>query len=82
VRYADEWCLMIKATRGSQTVRSRDSWCGSQDANESFSGWTKTFSDPRLCAAIADRLTFGGIIIETGIDSYRLAHTRQQLRHS
>jgi DNA replication protein DnaC len=44
-------------------------------SNESFSGWTKTFSDPRLCAAIVDRLTFGGNIIETGTDSYRLAHT-------
>ncbi|WP_433191558.1 hypothetical protein [Actinoallomurus sp. CA-150999] len=30
---------------------------------------------PRLCAAIVDRLTFGGTIIETGTDSYRLAHT-------
>ena len=49
-------------------------------SNESFSGWTKTFTDPRLCAAIVDRLTFGGNIIETGTDSYRLAHTRQQLR--
>jgi hypothetical protein len=39
-------------------------------------GWTKTFTDPRLCAAIVDRLTFGGNIIETGTDSYRLAHTR------
>ncbi len=44
-------------------------------SNESFSGWTKTF-DPRLCAAIVDRLTFGGNIIETGTDSYRLATTR------
>ena len=42
-------------------------------SNESFSGWTKTFTDPRLCAAIVDRLTFGGNIIETGTDSYRLA---------
>ena len=46
-------------------------------SNESFSGWTRTFTDPRLCAAIVDRLTFGGNIIETGTDSYRLAHTRQ-----
>ncbi len=45
-------------------------------SNESFSGWTKTFTDPRLCAAIVDRLTFGGNIIETGTDSYRLAHAR------
>jgi hypothetical protein len=26
-------------------------------SNESFSGWTKIFTDPRLCAAIVDRLT-------------------------
>jgi DNA replication protein DnaC len=45
-------------------------------SNDSYSGWTKTFTDPRLCAAIVDRLTFGGHIIETGTDSYRLAHTR------
>jgi len=44
-------------------------------SNESFSGWTKTFTDPRLCAAIVDRLTYGGNIIETGTDSYRLAAT-------
>lgn len=46
--------------------------------NEAFSGWTKTFTDPRLCAAIVDRLTFHGTIIETGTDSYRLNHTRGQ----
>jgi DNA replication protein DnaC len=45
-------------------------------SNESFSGWTKTFTDPRLCAAIVDRLTFAGNIIETGTESYRLAHAR------
>ncbi|WP_121413311.1 IS21-like element helper ATPase IstB [Streptomyces mirabilis] len=45
-------------------------------SNESFGGWTKTFTDPRLCAAIVDRLTFGGNIIETGTDSFRLAQTR------
>ncbi len=37
-----------------------------------------TFTDPRLCAAIVDRLTFGGNIIETGTVSYRLAHARAQ----
>ena len=47
-------------------------------SNESFSGWTKTFTDPRLCAAIVDRLTFGGNIIETGTDSYRLARARER----
>ena len=38
-------------------------------SNESFSGWTRTFTDARLCAAIFDRLTFGGNIIETGQNS-------------
>lgn len=47
-------------------------------SNEPFSGWTKTFTDPRLCAAIVDRLTFAGQIIQTGTASYRLAHARRQ----
>src|SRR5215831_11742488 len=47
-------------------------------SNESFSGWTKTFTDPRLCAAIVDRLMFQANIIETGTDSYRLKTTRRQ----
>jgi DNA replication protein DnaC len=51
-------------------------------SNESIGGWTKTFTDPRLCAAIVDRLTFGGNIIETGTDSYRLAHARNQQENS
>jgi hypothetical protein len=45
-------------------------------------GWTKTFTDPRLCAAIVDRLTFGGNIIETGTDSFRLARTRARNERS
>ena len=45
-------------------------------SNEPFSGWTKTFTDPRLCAAIVDRLTFAGQIIETGTVSYRLTQAR------
>ncbi|GAA3785876.1 hypothetical protein GCM10022206_27340 [Streptomyces chiangmaiensis] len=39
-------------------------------------GWTKTFTDPRLCAVIVDRFTFGGNLIQTGIESYRLALTQ------
>ena len=50
-------------------------------SNEAFNGWAKTFTDPRLCAAILDRLTFGGTIIETGTDSYRLAQTRARAEH-
>jgi DNA replication protein DnaC len=55
----------------------RDERCAVAIAsNEPFSGWTKTFTDPRLCAAIVDRLTFAAQIIETGTTSYRLAHAR------
>ena len=44
-----------------------------QDQHEPVPGeWTRTFTDPRLCAAIADRLTFEAHIIQTGTDSYRL----------
>jgi len=44
--------------------------------NAPFSEWATTFTDPRLCAAIIDRLTFNAHIIETGTDSYRLRTTR------
>ncbi len=47
-------------------------------SNESFSGCARTFADPRRCAAIVDRLTFRGNIIETGTVSYRRAHARAQ----
>ncbi len=47
-------------------------------SNQAFSAWTGTFTDPRLCAAIIDRLTFAGLIIETGTASYRLAHANAQ----
>jgi DNA replication protein DnaC len=50
-------------------------------SNEAFSCWTKTFTDPRLCAAIVDRLTFGGNIIYAGTDLYRLAHTLRTRDH-
>lgn len=43
-------------------------------SNASFSGWTKTFTAPALRVTLIDRLTFGGSIVETGPDSYRLAH--------
>lgn len=46
-------------------------------SNAGFSEWTNTFTDPRLCAAIVDRLTFGGNIIQTGSTSYRLAHAQE-----
>jgi DNA replication protein DnaC len=41
--------------------------------NLSFSEWGTVFPDPRLVAAIVDRITFNAHIIETGTQSYRLA---------
>ena len=46
-------------------------------SNQSFGEWPQTFTDPRLCGAIVDRLTFNATIIETGTDSYRQNHGRQ-----
>lgn len=44
--------------------------------NAPFSEWGQTFTDPRLAAAVVDRLTFNAHIVETGTDSYRLRATR------
>jgi DNA replication protein DnaC len=41
-------------------------------SNAPFSEWKKTFTDPRLCTAVVDRLTYKAHIVETGTDSYRL----------
>ncbi len=45
-------------------------------SNAPFSEWGQTFSDPRLAAAVVDRLTFRAHIIETGTESYRLRVSR------
>jgi DNA replication protein DnaC len=45
-------------------------------SNAPFSEWDKTFTDPRLAAAIVDRLTFNAHIVQTGTDSYRLRSSR------
>lgn len=45
-------------------------------SNAPFSEWGATFTDPRLAAAVVDRLTFNAHIIQTGSDSYRLKTAR------
>jgi DNA replication protein DnaC len=45
-------------------------------SNAPFSEWGRTFSDPRLVAAVVDRLTFNATIVETGTKSYRLKSTQ------
>ena len=49
-------------------------------SNSAFSEWARTFTDPRLCAAIVDRITFEAHIVETGTQSYRLRAS--QRRHT
>jgi DNA replication protein DnaC len=48
--------------------------------NLPFSEWGTVFPDPRLVAAIVDRVTFNAHILETGTQSYRLATTRTSSR--
>ena len=52
-------------------------------SNLPFSEWGKIITDPRLVAAIVDRVTFHAHIIETGTDSYRLKSTTnaRQTKH-
>jgi len=46
-------------------------------SNLPFSEWGQVISDPRLVAAIVDRVTFRAHIIETGTESFRLRSSRQ-----
>ncbi|WP_305809377.1 ATP-binding protein [Streptomyces sp. Go40/10] len=45
-----------------------------------FSEWKQTFTDPRLCTAIVDRVTFNAHIVETGTQSYRFAQPQRNHR--
>lgn len=49
-------------------------------SNAPFSEWGRIFPDPRLVAAVVDRLTFRAHIVETGTESYRLRATRARRR--
>ncbi len=48
--------------------------------NLPFSEWGTVFPDPRLVAAIVDRVTFNAHILETGTQSYRLATSKTSNR--
>jgi DNA replication protein DnaC len=49
-------------------------------SNLPFSEWGSVFPDPRLVAAIVDRITFNAHIIETGTQSYRLRISKTATR--
>lgn len=48
--------------------------------NLPFSEWGTVFPDPRLVAAIVDRVTFNAHILETGTESYRLRTSKNTRR--
>jgi len=48
--------------------------------NLPFSAWGTVFPDPRLVAAIVDRVTFNAHILETGTQSYRLRTSKTTTR--
>jgi DNA replication protein DnaC len=48
--------------------------------NLPFSEWGSVFPDPRLVAAIVDRVTFNAHILETGTQSYRLRTSKSSRR--
>jgi DNA replication protein DnaC len=48
--------------------------------NLPFSEWGTVFPDPRLVAAIVDRITFNAHIIQTGTESYRLRTSKSARR--
>jgi DNA replication protein DnaC len=49
-------------------------------SNLPFSEWGTVFPDPRLVAAIVDRITFNAHILETGTQSYRLRTSKTTTR--
>jgi len=60
-----------------QVITARDERASIACAsNAPFSEWGNTFTDPRLAAAVVDRLTFKAHIIQTGTNSYRLNASR------
>ena len=50
--------------------------------NLPFSEWGAIFGDPRLVAAIVDRVTFNAHILETGTSSYRLRTSKRRKQAS
>ncbi|MGB8379860.1 MAG: IS21-like element helper ATPase IstB [Dermatophilaceae bacterium] len=50
--------------------------------NLPFSQWGSVFPDPRLVAAIVDRVTFNAHILETGTQSYRLRASKTTTRRT
>ena len=67
--------VRVASQRGIPLVRDETSTIA-VGTNLPFSEWGQIITDPRLVAAVIDRLTFNAHIIETGTDSYRLKTSR------
>jgi DNA replication protein DnaC len=77
----DELGYVQLDTRGAellfQIVTEREEKASIATAsNLPFSEWGQVITDPRLVAAIVDRLTFRAHILETGTESFRLRTSR------
>jgi DNA replication protein DnaC len=73
-------------TRGAellfQIITERDERASiAVGTNLPFSEWGSVVGDPRLVAAIVDRVTFNAHILETGTKSYRLRTSKTAARH-
>jgi DNA replication protein DnaC len=58
----------------------REAAFSAMSRSASFSEWGTVFPDPRLVAAIVDRVTFNAHILETGTQSYRLRTSKTTTR--
>lgn len=77
----DELCYLELDRRGAEMLFQVLTECEEKNSlaiasNAAFSGGSTIFTDPWLCAAIVDRLTFNATLIETGTESYRPARTK------
>lgn len=79
--------LGSRSTPGAPSCSSRSSPSGrkeplslSRPTPRSNEWWGTVFPDPRLVAAIVDRVTFNAHILETGTQSYRLSTTKTATR--
>jgi len=78
----DEFGYLLFDSRGAellfQVITAREEKSSIAVAtNHPFSERCQTFKDPRLAAAVVDRLTFRSHIIETSAESYRLLSSRK-----
>ncbi len=48
--------------------------------NLPFSEWNTVFSDPRLCKAVVERLTYRAHIVQTGVESFRFTNSLARSR--